>query len=65
MLHNRYEPVVDKLGSDARNLIPIISEIKNKDVELGTPVAFPLKRPSSDCRAPRKMKVYQAFILVI
>ena len=64
VLHNRYEPAVDKLGFDARNSIPIISEIKNKDVELGTPIAF-LKRPSSDCRAPRKRKVYQAFILVI
>ena len=65
VLHNRYEPAIDKLGYNARNLIPIISEIKNKDVKLGTPVAFPLKRPSSNCHAPRKMKVYQAFILVI
>ena len=64
VLHNRYEPDVDKLGCDARNPIAIISEIKNKDVELGTPIAF-LKRPSSGCRALRKRKVYQAFILVI
>ena len=65
VLHKRYELAVDKLGSDARNPILIISEIKNKDVELGTPVAFPLKRPSSNCHALRKRKVYQAFILVI
>ena len=64
VLHNRYEPAIDKLGYNARNPIAIISEIKNKDVELGTPIAF-LKRPSSDCRAPRKRKVYEAFILVI
>ena len=65
VLHNRYEPDVDKLGCDARNPIAIVSEIKNKDVELGTPVAFPLKRPRSNCPAPRKRKVYEAFILVI
>ena len=61
----RSEPDVYKLGCDARNPIAIVSEIKNKDVELGTPVAFPFKHPSSDCCAPRKKKVYQAFILII
>ena len=58
VLHNRYEPDVDKLGCDARNPIAIVTEIKSKDVELVTPIAFPLKRPSSNCRAPRKRKVY-------
>ena len=65
VLHNRYEPDVDKLGCDARNPIAIVTEIKSKDVELVTPIEFPLKRPRSNCPAPRKRKVYEAFILVI